>query len=149
MSITRDHLAALTQRIKNLQISKVDSRNKSRNDRNLSFESHSKSTEQRSCRNDMMLDQTDQISNSIDENQNDEIAKLFLKRADEQSSDFKNERICYNCDEKEHIINKYFKLKQENSQINVIDNFRQNIQVVIERTSSVRLITEIFDESKN
>ena len=44
MSITRDRLAALTQRIKNLQISKTDWRNKSRNDRGSSFELHLKST---------------------------------------------------------------------------------------------------------
>ena len=74
--------------------------------------------------------------------------KLFLKKIDEQSSDFKDEKICYNCDEKEHIISKCFKLKQENSQINVIENFRQNI-IVVERTSSIRFKTEIFDESKN
>ena len=48
MLITRNRLAALTQRIKNSQVSKVDSRNKSRSDRNLNFESHSKSTKQRS-----------------------------------------------------------------------------------------------------
>ena len=58
MSITRDRLAALTQRIKNLQISKADSRNKPRNDRDSSFESHSKSTKQRSRRDNTMLDRT-------------------------------------------------------------------------------------------
>ena len=127
MSITRNRLAALTQRIKGSQISKADSENKFRNDRDLSFESHSKSTEQRSRRDDMMLDRADQISNSIDENRNDEIARLFLKETDEQSSDFKDERICYNCGEKKHITNKCLKLKQKNSQINVIENFRQSI----------------------
>ena len=59
MSITRDRLAALTQHIKNSQISKADSRNKSRNDRDSSSESHSKSTEQRSRRSDTMLNRTD------------------------------------------------------------------------------------------
>ena len=126
MSITRDRLAALTQRIKNSQTSKTDSKNKLRNDRNLSFESHSKSTKQRNRRNDTRLDQTNQINNSIDENRNNEIARLFLKETDEQSSDFKDERICYNCDEKKHIASKCLKLKQKNSQINVIENFRQN-----------------------
>ena len=48
MSITRDRLATLTQRIKNSQISKADSRNKSQDDRSSNFESHSKSTKQRS-----------------------------------------------------------------------------------------------------
>ena len=56
MSITRNRLAALIQYIKNSQISKTDSRNKSRNDRNSNFEFHSKSTEQRSRRNDIMFD---------------------------------------------------------------------------------------------
>ena len=149
MSITRNRLATLTQRIKDLQILKVDSRNKSRNDRDLNFELHSKSTEQRSCRNDTMLDRTDQTDNSIDENRNDEIARLFLKEADEQSSDFKDERICYNCDEKRYIASKCLKFKQKNSQINVIENSRQNIQTVVGRTSSIRLITEVFDESEN
>ena len=104
---------------------------------------------QRSRRNDIIFDRTDQTDNSIDEDHNDEIAKLFLKKTDEQSSDFKNERIYYNCDKKRHIINKCLKLKQKNSQINVIENFRQNIQIVVEKASSVRLITEVFDESKN
>ena len=115
MLITRDRLAALAQRIKDSQISKADSKNKFRSDRSLSFEFHSKSTEQRSCRNDTMFDRTDQTNNSIDENRNDEIAKLFLKETDEQSSDFKDERVCYNCGEKEHITSKCLKLKQENS----------------------------------
>ena len=114
MSITRDRLAALTQRIKSSQVSKADSRNKPRNDRNLSFESHSKSTEQRSRRNETMLDRTNQTDNSIDEDRNDEIARLSLKEADEQSSDFKDKRVCYNCDEKRHIASKCLKLKQEN-----------------------------------
>ena len=96
-----------------------------------------------------MFDRADQADNSIDENRNDEIARLFLKGTDEQSSNFKDERICYNCDEKKHITSKCFKLKQENSQINVIKNSRQNIQIVVERALSVRLITEVFDESKN
>ena len=96
-----------------------------------------------------MLDRADQTDNSIDEDQNDEIARLFLKRADEQSSDFKDERICYNCDEKKHITNKCLKSKQKNSQINVIKNSRQNTETVVERAPSVRLITKVFDESKN
>ena len=123
MSITQDRFATLTQCIKNLQISKTDSKNKSRNDRNLSSRFYSKSTEQRSRQDNIMLDRANQTDNSIDENRNDEIAKLFLKETDEQSSDFKNEKVCYNCNEKEHIISKCFKFKQENSQINVIENF--------------------------
>ena len=59
MSITRDRLATLTQRIKNSQISKTDSKNKSRSDRDLNFESHSKSTDQRSRRNEIMFDRAD------------------------------------------------------------------------------------------
>ena len=149
MSIMRNRLAALTQRIKNSQISKTDSRNKSRSDRDSSSESHSKSTKQRSRRDETMLDRTDQADNSIDENRNDEIARLLLKGADEQSNDFKNERICYNCNEKKHITSKCLKLKQENSQVNVIENFRQSIQVVVERAPSIHLITKVFDESKN
>ena len=149
MSITQDRLAVLTQRIKSSQILKIDSRNKLRNDRDSSFEFHSKLTRQRSRRNDMMFDRVNQTNNSIDEDRNNEIARLFLKRVDEQSSDFKNERIYYNYDEKEHIISKCFKFKQENFQINIIKNFRQSIQIVVERTSSVRFITEVFNESKN
>ena len=124
--ITRDRLAALTQRIKDSQISKADLRNKSRNDRDLNFESHSKSTKQRSRRNETMLDRANQTDNSINEDRNDEITRLFLKEADEQSSDFKDEKVYYNCDEKEHITNKCLKLKQKNPQINIIENFRQN-----------------------
>ena len=59
MSITRNRLTTLTQHIKSSQISKTDSKNKFRNDRDSSFESHSKSTKQRSRRNNTMLDQTD------------------------------------------------------------------------------------------
>ena len=149
ISIMRNRLATLTQRIKDSQILKIDSKNKFRSDRDLNFKFHLKSTKQRSRRDDMMFDRTNQINNSIDEDQNDEIARLFLKKADEQSSNFKDKKVCYNCDEKKHIISKCFKFKQENSQINVIENFRQSIQVVVEKASSVRLITEIFDESKN
>ena len=111
MSITRDRLAALAQRIKSSQISKADLRNKFRNDRDSSFEFYLKSTEQRRRWDDTMFDRADQTDNSIDENWNDEIAKLLLKGADEQSSDFKDERICYNCDEKGHIASKCLKLK--------------------------------------
>ena len=149
MLITRNCLAALTQRIENLQISKVNSRNKFQNDRDSNFDFHSKSTKQRSHRDDIMSNRINQINNSINENRNDEIAKLLLKRTDEQNNDFKDERIYYNCDEKKHITSKCFKLKQKNSQINIIKNFRQNIQIVVERTSSVRFIIEVFDESKN
>ena len=59
MSITRDRLAALTQRIKSSQISKTDSKNKLRSDRSSSFEFHSKSTKQRSRRGDTMFDRAD------------------------------------------------------------------------------------------
>ena len=59
MSIMQDRLAALTQRIKSSQISKTDSKNKFRNDQDLSFKFHWKSTKQRSRRNDTMLDRTD------------------------------------------------------------------------------------------
>ena len=149
MSITRDRLATLTQCIINSQILKINSRNKSRSDQNSNFKFYSKSTRQRSRRDDTMFDRINQTNNSIDENRNDEIAKLFLKEADEQSSDFKDEKICYNCDEKRHITSKCFKLKQKNSQINAIENFRQNIQVVVGKASSVRFIIEISDESKN
>ena len=68
MLITRNRLAALTQRIKSSQISKADSKNKFRNDRDLSFKFHSKSTKQRNRRNDTMFDRTDQTNNSIDKN---------------------------------------------------------------------------------
>ena len=111
MLITRNRFAALTQRIKDLQISKTDSKNKFQNDRNSSFELHSKSTRQRSRQDDTMLNRTNQTDNLIDENRNDEIVRLFLKRIDEQNSDFKDEKVCYNCDEKKHITNKCFKLK--------------------------------------
>ena len=84
-----------------------------------------------------MLDRTNQTGNSINEDRNNEIVKLFLKETDEQNSDFKDKRICYNCDEKEHIASKCFKLKQENSQINAIENFRQNTQIVVGKTPSV------------
>ena len=96
-----------------------------------------------------MFDRANQADNSIDENWNDEITRLFLKEADEQNSDFKDEKICYNCDEKKHITSKCLKSKQKNSQINVIENFRQSTQAVAERAPSIRLITEVFDESKN
>ena len=124
MSITRDRLATLTQRIKNSQISKTDSKNKSQNNRNLSFESRSRSTKQRSHRNDTMSNWTNQTDNSINKNWNNKIVKLFLKEVDKQSNDFINERICYNCDEKEYITSKCLEVKQKNSQINAIKNFR-------------------------
>ena len=96
-----------------------------------------------------MLNRADQTDNSINEDRNDEIAKLFLKGADEQNNDFKDEKICYNCGEKKHIANKCLKFKQKNSQVNVIENFQQNIQIVVGRAPSIHFITEVFDESKN
>ena len=96
-----------------------------------------------------MLSRADQADNSIDEDRNDEITRLSLKRVDEQNSDFKNEKVCYNCDEKEHIASKCLKFKQKNSQINVIENSRQSIQAVAGRAPPVRFIIEVFDESKN
>ena len=69
---------------------------------------------QRSHRNNIMSNRADQTNNSISEDRKDEIAKLFLKRTDEQNNDFKYERICYNYDEKKHIISKCLKFKQEN-----------------------------------
>ena len=59
MSITRNRLAALTQRIKNSQISKTDSKNKFRSDRDSSFEFHSKSMKQRSRRDDTIFNRAD------------------------------------------------------------------------------------------
>ena len=59
ISITQDRLAMLTQRIKSSQILKIDSENKSRNDRDSNFEFHSKLTRQRSRRNDTMLNRAD------------------------------------------------------------------------------------------
>ena len=82
MSITQDHFATLAQRIKSSQISKTDSRNKFQNDRDLNFEFRSNSTKQRNRRNDTMSSRADQTNNSISENRNDEIAKLFLKEID-------------------------------------------------------------------
>ena len=149
MSITRNRFAALAQRIKSSQISKINSRNKFRSDRSSSFEFHSKSTKQRSRRDDTMFDRANQTDNSIDEDRNDEIAGLFLKRTDEQNNDFKDERICYNYGEKRHITSKCLKPKQENSQINVIKNSRQSTQIVVERTPSIHFITKVFDESEN
>ena len=149
ISITRDRFAALTQRIKSPQVSKADSGNKPRSDRDSSFGFHSKSTEQRSRRDDTMFDRTDQAGNSIDEDRNDEIARLLLRGAGEQSSDSKDERVYYNCGEKGHIASKCLKFKQENSQINAIENSRQSIQVVVGRAPSVRPITEVSDESEN
>ena len=65
MLITQGRLAALTQRIKDLQISKINSKNKFRNDRDLNFESCLKSTKQRSHRNDTMSNRTNQTDNSM------------------------------------------------------------------------------------
>ena len=59
ISITQDRFAALAQRIKDSQISKADSENKSRNDRDSSFKFHLKSTGQRSRRNDTRFDRAD------------------------------------------------------------------------------------------
>ena len=149
MSITQNRLAALTQRIESSQTSKIDSENKSQNDRNSNSKFRSKSTRQRDRRDDTTTNRSNQTNNSINENRNDEIARLLLKEADEQSSDFKNEKIYYNCGEKKHITNKCLKLKQKNLQINIVENFRQNFQTNAERASSIRFIIEIFDESKN
>ena len=75
---------------------------------------------QRSRRDDTMSNRSNQTGNLINENRSDKIAKLFLKKTDKQNSNFKDERIYYNCDKKKHIINKCLKFKQKNFQINVI-----------------------------
>ena len=115
MSITQNRFVALTQRIKGSQIFKIDSRNKFQDERNSSFESRLRTTKQRDRRGNTTQESTDSTENSISENRNDEIVKLFLKEADEQNSNFKDERICYNCDEKRHIASKCSKSKQKNS----------------------------------
>ena len=123
MFITRDRLATLTQRINNSQVLKIDSRNKFQNNRDLNFKLRSKSTKQRNRRDDTTSNRSDQRDNSINESRNNEIVKLLLRKADEQSNDFKNEKICYNCDEKKHITSKCFNFKQKNFRINVIKIF--------------------------
>ena len=40
-----------------------------------------------------MLNRLDQTDNSISENRNNKIAKLFLKKINEQNNDFKDEKI--------------------------------------------------------
>ena len=72
-----------------------------------------------------------------------------MKGANEQNSDFKDKKIYYNCNKKKHIISKYFKFKQKNFQINVIENSQQNIQTDVEKALLVRFITEVFNELKN
>ena len=62
-----------------------------------------------------MSNRANEISNSINENQNDKITKLLSKKFDEQHNNFKDERICYNCDKKKHITKKCLKFKQRNS----------------------------------
>ena len=52
MSIIRNRLATLTQRIKSSRTSKTDLKNKFYNDRNLNFKFHSKSTRQHNDRDD-------------------------------------------------------------------------------------------------
>ena len=149
ISIKQDRLAALIQCIKNSQASNTDSENKIQNDRNSNFEFRSKSTRQRSRRDTTILNRINQANNSINENRNDEIVKKILKEIDEQSSNFTNKTICHNYNEKKHIINKYFKLKQESFQLNVIRNFRQSIQTNVEKALPIYFIIKTFDESKN
>ena len=148
MLIVRNRLAALIQRIKSLQSSKINLKNKPQNDRNLSFKLCSKLTKQRSRRDNTMSNRSNQTNNSINKNRNDKIVKFFLKKTDEQSSNFKDERICYNCDEKEYISSKCLKFKQKKSQINVIENSRQNIQIDVEKTLLIRFIIDGFNKFK-
>ena len=68
MSIIRNRLATLIQYIKTLQNLKIDSRNKSQNDRNSNFEFRLTSTKQRGRRNDIMSSRSNQINISISEN---------------------------------------------------------------------------------
>ena len=114
MSIIRDRLAALTQCIKSSQTFKIDFENKFQDDWNSNLKLRLKSTKQRDRRKNTTTDWLNQTNNSINENRNDEIARLFLKKVDEQNNNFKDEKICYNYDEKKHITSKYFKFKQKN-----------------------------------
>ena len=68
ISIIRDRLATLTQRIEDSQTFKIDSKNKFQNDRNLSSKFRLKSTRQRDRRNDTTTDRSNQINNSINKN---------------------------------------------------------------------------------
>ena len=68
MSIIRNRLATLIQRIKNLQTFKIDSRNKSQNDRNSNSKFRFKSTKQRDRRDDTTTNRSNQINNLINEN---------------------------------------------------------------------------------
>ena len=126
ISIIRNRLATLTQHIENSQAFKIDFENKLQNDRNLNSKFCLKSIKQRDRRNDTTTNRLNQTNNLINESRNDEIARLFLKETDDQSNDFKNEKICYNCGKKKHITSKCLKFKQKNFHVNVVENFRQN-----------------------
>ena len=77
------------------------------------------------------------------------IIRLFLQIANEVSNDSKNNKNYYNCEKKRHILKNCFELKQNNSQINIVKNSRQNIQQDEQKTLSSRFIIEISNNLKN
>ena len=74
---------------------------------------------------------------------------MFLQIASEANNDLKNDKNCYNCEKKEHIAKNYFEFKQNNFQVNVVKDFRQNIQQNKQKALSLRIIIKVLNDSKN
>ena len=74
---------------------------------------------------------------------------MFLQIANEASDDLKNDRNYYNCEKKRHIVKNCLEFKQNNFQVNVVKNFRQNTQQSEQKTLSLRTIIEVLNDSKN
>ena len=146
---TRETLIALTQRIKNSQSFKNDQKNKIHNDRNLQNKNNFNLRKKHDNRVEDAKKRTKQQNQFNNENRRNKIIRLFLRIANETSDDSKNDKNCYNYEKKKHIAKNCLEFKQNNSQVNVIKNFRQSTQQNEQKTFSLQTIIEISNDSKN
>ena len=122
MSITRETLIALTQRYKSLQFLRFDLENRIQDNWSFSFNSQIDNCAKLNCRVEKARDCLEQQDRSINNNRRNEIFRLFLRDVDNSSSNSKNKRTCYNCGKKKYIAKNCFELKQDNTQVNIIEN---------------------------
>jgi len=121
--IMREIFVALTQHYKNLQFSKFDFENKIQNNRNFNFNLRIDNCVKFNHYIKKAKNYFEQQNRFINNNRRNKIFKLFLRNVNNSNNNSKNKRTCYNCNKKKYIAKNCFEFKQNNSQINIIENF--------------------------
>ena len=147
MLMTRDAFATLTQRIKSLQLFKYDQKNKIHNDRNFlnesdfnlrkRFDNRAENTKKRIKQQDQFIIKIVAVILLVCFNKS-RIKRIMLRKTTE---------IVITVIKK-HFIKNCLEFKQKNSQINVVNSFRQNIYENEQKTFFSRFIIEVSNDSK-